>query len=425
MENDKAADDTTTATTTKTTTTTTTTTTSSEIGEVWPGTKAVTGSAPHDKARYDKGLSPSESRRIQAGGTAGLFTSHNRLGGAGAVELRRGNRLDVFGDFGGVIWVPDDPFDLSPADEAAADKLTGTLVVPNTVKPCQPFSVSWEVIGPGDAHARVNSYQLNVGAGPIFGLSSEAKLTQDGLKAAGSEITSMWRSGTVKLWAQFGSGIRELDVTDVTIDDSDCSQERLGLPFPILLLQGTGADTFVERIREEAGEDVTVTVTTDAVAAFSSDGFSFGIGLRLEGSGATIDVDLGMQFMIVPRAGHLAGSFSSPGYRSVDISADLPWYDDLWHTITLGEHNLYSYYGRFRDGLKELADGFASAIGRQVRELPDPDDPEYEELEAEADKAVGTAIDIATQELIVTLCPITSGLVSVVGLFPADVFKLL
>jgi hypothetical protein len=388
-------------------------------------TKYVTGRARRDGARYGVGLSPSESGRIQAGGIAGVLSSQDRLGGAGAVELRRGNRLDIFGDFGREIWVPDDPFDLSPADEAAADKLTGALVAPSTVKPFQPFSLPWEVTGPGSAHARVNSYQLNVfGSGPIFGLSSEANLTQDGPKAAGSEITSMWKSGSVTLWAHFGSGIRELAAADVMIDSSDCTDERLGLPLPTLLLQTDGANTFVERIREEAGEDVTVSVTSDAVATFSSNGFTFDIGLRLEGSGATIDVDLGMQFMVVPRAGHLAADFSSPGYRAVDIDANLPWYDDLWHTITLGEHNLSSYYGRFRDGLKELADGFASAIGRQVRELPGPSHPEYEGLEAQAPKALATAIDVASEELIVTLCPISSGLVSVVGLFPANVMKL-
>ena len=271
----------------------------------------------------------------------------------------------------------------------------------------------------------MNSYQVNAASfGPIFGLSAEPHLTPDGLKAEGSVTSSIWRSGSVKLWAHFASGIRELEVKEVTVDTSDCSDERLSLAVPTLLFQTAGATTFVEKVQERAGEDVTVTVLTDAVATFSSDGFTFHIEIKLEGSGATLIVDLGMQFMIVPSSGHLGASFLSPGYRSVDIDANLPWPDDLWHTITLGEHNLSSYYGLFRDGLKELADGFASAIGRQVRGLPDSDDPDYDMLEAEAAKVVATTIDMATQDMIVTLCPITSGLVWVSGIFPADAVKL-
>ena len=37
---------------------------------------------------------------------------------------------------------------------------------------------------------------------------------------------------------------------------------------------------------------------------------------------------------------------------------------------------------------------------------------------------VATTIDMATQDMIVTLCPITSGLVWVGGIFPADAVKL-
>jgi len=71
-------------------------------------------------------------RRIQAAGS-GIVISRNRLGGAGAVELRRGHRLDVFGGPEERLLAPPDFFDLSPIDEAAADKLTATLVVPSTV----------------------------------------------------------------------------------------------------------------------------------------------------------------------------------------------------------------------------------------------------------------------------------------------------
>jgi len=367
---------------------------------------------------------------IQAAST-GIAVSQNRLGGAGAVELRRGNRLDLFGSlldtpFGppGIVDVPPNPFDLSPADEAAADQLKAALVAPSFVQPFRPFSIGWQVQGPSSALARVNSYQVNVSSfGPIFGLSPEATLTPEGLKAQGSVTASMWKSGSIRLWARFGSGIRELVVKEVTVDRSDCSEERVPLAVAALLFQTDGATRFVEAVQEEAGEDVTVTVLTNALATYSSDGFTFTIKLKLEGSGATIVVDLGMQFAVVPRAGHLGASFSSPGYRSVDIDADLPWYDDLWHKITLGKHNLSSYYAVFGDGLKQLADGFAAALGRQARGLPDPDDPDYDDKEAKAPKAVATAMDITNDDLVVTLCPIPSQLVPVSGIFPASAIQ--
>jgi hypothetical protein len=342
------------------------------------------------------------------------------------VELFRGNRLDIFGDLDGEIWIPPDPFALSPDDKAAADLLVGTLTVSNAVVPFQPFLISWEVGGPSQAHARVLSYQLNVyGSGPILGLSSAAMLTDDGLKASGSEVASIWQGGPVKLWARFGSGIRELDVANIGIKTSGCSDEPLALSGPLLLFQTDGADEFVAGVKKHAGEDVTVTVTTAPQASVSVTGFRFAIGLRLHKSlEATLDVDLDMQFMVVPKAGHLGASFSHPGgYRTVEIGADLPWYDDLWHTITLGEHDLASYYGAFSDGLGLLADGFASRVGNRVRGLPDPVDPAYEQLEAKADKAIATAIDMSSEELVVTLCRVPSRLVSVVGLFAIQDFK--
>lgn len=377
------------------------------------------------KAKDRDRLSPSENERIQARGAGGVSVSRARFGGSGAVELFRGNRLDIFGDLDGDIWIPPDPFALSPDDKAAADLLVGTLTVPSAVVPFQPFLISWEVAGPSGAHARVNSYQLNVfGSGPILGLSSEPTSTEDGLKASGSEIASMWQGGPVKLWARFGSGIRELDVANVDIEDSGCSDTRLPLPGPSLLLQTQGADRFLAGVKEHAGPDVTVTVTTAPQASYSAVGFSFSIGLRLQSSQATLDVDLETQFMVAPKAGHLGASFSHPGYRTVEIDADLPWYDDLWHTITLGEHDLASYYGAFSDGLGQLADGFAYEVGNHVRGLPGPDHRDYEQLEAKADKAIATAIDMSSEELVVTLCPVPSRLVSVVGLFPIHDFKL-
>jgi len=89
---------------------------------------------------------------------------------------------------------------------------------------------------------------------------------------------------------------------------------------------------------------------------------------------------------------------------------------------TLGEPNLVSYQHHFSEGLKNLADGFASAIGRQVRGLPPEVVDELEE--AQAPKAIATAIDMSSDQLIVTLCPMTSGLVWVGGVFPAAAIKL-
>ena len=350
--------------------------------------------------------------RIQTAGP-GIVISRNRLGGAGAVELRRGNRLDVFGGLDERILAPPDYFDLAPIDEAAADKLTAALVAPGTVQPFRPFSISWEVMGPEDALSRVNSYQLNVFSfGPIFGLSAESDLTPDGHKAQGSENTSMWQTGKVQLWARFGSGIRELEVTEITMDLSDCTEERLPLVILTSLLQGEAATRFVEAIQEEAGEDVIVSVLTDAVATFSSDGFTFHMDIKLASSEGTLIVRLGMQFMIAPRAGNLA-AFSSPGYRLVDIDADGGILAEVVQFIslgTLGEPNLVSYQHHFSERLKNLADGFASAIGRQVRGLPPEVEDELEE--AQAPKAIATSIDMSSEELIVTLCPITTGLVS-------------
>ena len=121
-----------------------------------------------DKDSNDGGLTRSERRRIQAAGTGIVISRNrlggagavelrrNRLGGAGAVELRRGNRLDVFGGLGEGFFAPTDYtdyFDLSPTDEAAADKLTASLVAPSTVQPFRPFSISWGVTEPGGGGA--------------------------------------------------------------------------------------------------------------------------------------------------------------------------------------------------------------------------------------------------------------------------------
>lgn len=360
-------------------------------------------------------------RRIQSAGSE-IVVSRNTLGGAGAIELRRGNRLDVFGGPEEGLLAPlDSAFDLSPQDEDAADQLTATLVLPSTVQPFKRFLISWEVKGPEPALTRVNSYQLNVFSyGPMKGIPYD--IISPPPRAQGSVLTSMWQSGSIQLWARFGSGIRELEVKEITVDPSSCSdEERLSLTVLKLLLQTDGAARFVEAVQEEAGEDVTVSVLNDAVATFSSDGFTFHMDIKLEGSGATLIVNLGMQFMIVPRAGHLGAYFLS---RTVDIDADLPWYDDAWHFITLGEHKLYSYYNRFNDGLKVLADVFASKVGDNVRGLPDPEDPDYEMLKAKAPAALTTAIDISSEELVVMLCPKISGLVWVGGIFQAADVKL-
>lgn len=380
----------------------------------------VAGCASHRATTAEKA---DVGRRIQAAGSD-IAISRNRLGGAGAVELRRGHRLDVFGGLEERIFAPPDFFDLSSIDEDAASKLTATLVVPSTVRPYRRFDVLWEVTGPSSALLRVNSYQLNVFSyGPIFGIEefAETGLTPDGPKIYGSVATSMWKSGSVKLWARFGSGIKELEVTEVTMDLSNCTEVRRQLFILTSLLRGAAADRFLERVREEAGEDVTVTVLTSADATASSDGFTFHMDIELDGEQGTLTVRLGMQFMIVPMLGNLGAVFSSGG-RSVDIDADLPWYDDFWHEITLGEHNLSSYQYRFTAALHELANGFASAIGRQARGLPE--EVEDEQEEEDAPKVIATAIDMSSQELIITLCPITGGLIRIGGIFPADAIKL-
>lgn len=65
---------------------------------------------------------PKTLQRIQTAGS-GITITQNRLGGAGAVELRRDNRIDLFGGLDDLVMVPVDYFDLSPIDEDAADKL--------------------------------------------------------------------------------------------------------------------------------------------------------------------------------------------------------------------------------------------------------------------------------------------------------------
>ena len=362
----------------------------------------------------------------------GIGVSQNPFDPDAAVELRRGNRLDILGGldlldernlFNPGFVVPDNPFDLSPIDEDAAEKLTANLIMTNVVRPFRPFNITWEVIGPSSAIERVQWYQLNVGGSPIFNLTENATYVPGGIKEYGTVSTSMWKDGKVKLWAHFGSGIKELVIKDITVDLSNCSEEKRPLAILSLFLQTDGANQFVEGIKEEAGEDVTVTVTRNPISTFSNEGLTFDMALKLEGSGATIDVDLEMQFTIVPKAGNLAAFFGSSGYRTVIIDADLPWYDDAYHTITLGEHNISEYYGSFRDGLGKLADGFAEAVGRDVRGLPEPDDADYETLEEDAPKISATRIDGTSNELIVTLCPTTSGLITVDGIFPSDVVR--
>jgi len=368
----------------------------------------------------------SESRLSRAAG--GISISRNRLGGAGAVELRRGNRLDIFGGLGEEIVVPRDFFDLSTEDEDAAEKLTAALVAPSSVYPFRRFSISWEVAGPGDALSRVIGYQLNVGSfGPIYGRNLEAQ---------GSVTASMWQDGSLQLWAHFGSGIARLAETDVTVDLSGCSDERLPLVPPLILFREDGAAEFLERVQEEAGEDVRVSVLEGAYTSLLSGCIYFYIKLKLDEIGyhippgsqepqeyirGTVIADLEVQFKIVPRAGHLGANFSPPGYRSVELDADLPPLADAWYFITLGEYNLSEVYYKFHAGLKELAEEFASRIGDRVRGL-DRDDPHYKLNKARAPKAVATAIDMSNWNLTVTLCP-TIELVLVGGIFPMDEIK--
>lgn len=220
----------------------------------------------------------------------------------------------------------------------------------------------------------------------------------------------MWQSGPGKLWARFGSGIRELEVKEITIDNSACAEKEVDLIWLTSILRGTAADQFVDSVKVRAGSDVNVTVIKIADAFASADGFEFSIDLRLKTSKATVDVNLEMQFMLVPRAGHLGSSFTLTGYRSVVMDPDLPWYDDLWHTLTLGEHNLNSYQTQFFVGLKELAEGFAAAVEENFILTGDNED----------DNIIGTAIDETNAKFVAMLCPAPSGLVMVSGIFLAS-----
>jgi hypothetical protein len=354
----------------------------------------------------------------------GLTYASNWLSGDGTIALQRNNRIDLIGDPNGPILPPRDFFDLSPLDQAAADKLTSSLTAPAMVQPFQPFNTRWEVTGPSEAIDRVKSYQLNgLSAGPIFNLPVESIiLTPQGVQKSGSVISSMWRDGSIKLWAHFASGISELKVKDIIMDVRACEEKSVALDLHLLLLQTQGANEFVDTVRARAGEDVTVSVVKDALVTQSNDGTSFEMDIKLEASNATIVVKLKMQFMLDPKNGNLAAKFSFPGYRSVEINADLPWYDDLWHTLTLGNHNLNEYYGQFTNGLKELADEFANAVGRNVRGLEAEVGDEADELAAPL--IIDSRIDPESGESVFTLCPSNNGLVPVFGLFAMDALKI-
>ncbi len=300
---------------------------------------------------------------------------------SGVIELRRGNRLDIFGDLDqGREFAPVDP-SLDAQDQAAADVLSANagLVAPSIVRPFESFAVPWEVIGPRDASRRVVSYELvDFGSyGNRMELTDQATLADVSLgRQTGTAFVSIWRSAQLSLRAVFRSGIHELARTDVGVDYTGCETKSIPLFVLSSLLRGTGTEEFLRVVRQEAIEadrlsggdgNVTVDVVSSADAVFRSSALHFEMGLRVTNSDGSAIVRLAMEFMIHVRQASLAALID---HRRIQVEVSDVQASGVVKRLgawLFGTPGTASIQASFAWGLQRFAEAFAAELERNLR----------------------------------------------------------